>query len=122
MLSPKDFELLLYILENPQNSQSDTVNNFGPSTYARLKHLSHMDAIKPHLTRHSDSGYVHTGYEITDIGHMLIEDQQGILQEKQKNKWEDRAWKLAPIVISVLALIVAVISLGQALHWIDLAK
>lgn len=122
MLSPKDYELLLYIRDNPQNAQPDTVSTFGPAAYARLKHLSNMEAIKPRLTRHSEGGYVHTGYEVTDIGHMLIEDQQGTLQEKRRNKWEDRAWKFAPIVISVFALIIAAVSLAQALHWIDIAK
>lgn len=83
--------------------------------------MLHLEAVKPRLTRQSDGGYVHTGYEITDIGHMLIEDYHEDVTEKWRIKWEDRAWKFAPIVISSLALIVAVISLLQALHRIDLA-
>ncbi len=104
MLSSKDYELLLYIRDNPQNAKLDTVGMFGPSTYARLKHMSHLEAIKPSLTRQSDGGYVHTGYEITDVGHMLIEDQYEAMQEAQSKMSEERLWRFIPIAISLAAL------------------
>ena len=61
-------------------------------------------------------------YVVTPTGEMHIEDYLLEHRKIAKAKWEDMAWKFAPIVISILALIVATISLAQALHWIDLAK
>lgn len=58
----------------------------------------------------------------TALGKKAIEEWT--LQEKiaSKQLWENRLWKFVPICISLLALIVATISLLEALHWIHLEQ
>ena len=122
MLSSNDFAMLVYLRDNPQNAQADMFANFGNSAPARLKYLLRMEAIQPSLTKHADGSSVHTGFSLTSTGYMMLEDYMLEHRITSRAKWEDRAWKLAPIIISALALIVAVTSLAQSLHWIDIAR
>ena len=59
---------------------------------------------------------------ITELGIKTVEDWKLSKIQDSKQLWESRAWKLAPILISLVALIVAIVSLLEALHWIHLAQ
>ena len=64
--------------------------------------------------------------EIKDTDYFTISVEGIDYLERRKalwrRMWEDRIFRLAPIVISIMALAVAAVSLLQALHWIHLEK
>ena len=60
--------------------------------------------------------------QITALGIKTVEEHALHQQQIRKRLWEERIWKLTPICISILALIVATISLLEALHWIHLEQ
>lgn len=105
MLSLNNYNLLVYLRDNHKNDESGTVAAFGSSVYARLEHLSKLEAVKPTLSRHDDGSCVHTGYNVTSIGHMLIEDYEHENKVAHKAKFEERAWKFAPVAISLVSLV-----------------
>ena len=120
--SEKEIQILTHIRDNPDATESTIIDMFGPAAEIRLRQLLGLSAIR--FDGHYEKGlFIESGtYVVTPTGEMLIEDYLLEHRQKQKAKWEDRLWKFVPIVISVLALIVATISLAQALHWIDIAK
>lgn len=62
---------------------------------------------------------IYTGkIQITPLGLKTLEDWHLRENKRRRKLWEYRAWKF----ISLLALIVAIISLLQSLHWIHLEK
>ena len=66
---------------------------------------------------------IYTGeIEITELGKKALEEWRLQKKENRRKLLEDRISKFAPIVISIIALIVAITSLLQSLHWIDLEK
>ena len=76
----------------------------------------------------SDTYYIQHSPTNTDLlelsahGLKAWDDWKWQKKRDRQKILEDRAWKIIPIVISISALIVATISLLQALHWIDLAR
>ena len=76
----------------------------------------------------SDTYYIQYSTTNTDLlelsshGLKAWEDWKWQKKHDRQKVLEDRALKIIPIVISISALIVATISLLQALHWIDLAR
>lgn len=122
MLAVKEYQLLNHLKEHPDATKETIVSTFGESAEIRLNNLHMVNAIR--LDGHYVKGeFIPSGkYLIANVGKMLLEDYAYEHHLTQKAKWEDRAWKFAPIIISTLALIVAATSLAQALHWIDLAR
>lgn len=105
MMSLSNYELLVYLRDNPGNDESDTVALFGQATYARLRYLSQQEAIKPSVSRINDGSCVCRGYELTSIGHMLIEDYEKERKKALGAKKEERLWKLATMLISLIAVL-----------------
>lgn len=66
---------------------------------------------------------IYTGkIQITPLGLKTLEDWHLHKKKDRRKLLEWRISKYAPIIISIVALIVATISLLQSLHWIDLEK
>ena len=59
---------------------------------------------------------------ITQLGIKAVEDWRLNDKSKANKTWEYRFWNIASIVLSVLALIIAGVSLAQALYWIDISR
>ena len=59
---------------------------------------------------------------ITQLGIKAVEDWRLNDKSKADKTWEYRFWNIASIVLSVLALIIAGVSLAQALCWIDISR
>lgn len=59
-----------------------------------------------------------TRLAITPRGREILE----AYQQKRRQRLEDRLWKLLPLLLSSLALIVSTIALLESLHWIHISK
>ena len=76
----------------------------------------------------SDSYYIQTSSSNSDMlelsphGMKVIEDWSRKKKKEHRKLVEWRITKYAPIIISIIALIVAIISLLQSLHWIHLEQ
>ena len=81
---------------------------------------SYIEHIYAHIQDESGADdSVYTGkLRITPLGLKVLEEWRLHENKRRWKLWEDRAWKF----ISLLALIVAIISLLQSLHWIHLEK
>lgn len=112
----KALHLRVDFLSTPDRSAPFCGHTFPlPNTaYLEIEYVNEVNEFGLNFSKRTD--VIH----ITDLGIKTIEDWKAHCRQKAKQKWEARAWKFIPIVISVLALIVATTSLAQALHWIDL--
>ena len=76
----------------------------------------------------SDSYYIQTSSSNSDMlelsphGMKVMEDWSRKKKKEHRKLVEWRITKYAPIIISIIALIVAIISLLQSLHWIHLEQ
>jgi len=78
--------------------------------------------IRPPIPNTSYLDIIAGKLKITPRGLKALEEWQLRKKKHLQKLREDRISKFAPIVISTIALIVAIISLLQSLHWIDLEK
>lgn len=105
-ISEKEFQILTHIKDNPDATLITIIDRFGQAAEIRLQHLLSISAIR-FDGHYDDNGvFIETGaYVVTPTGEMLIEDYLLEHRLKQKAKWEDRAWRFVPIIISLIALI-----------------
>ena len=86
------------------------------TTYLEREYVSVED--ENHLSYSTYTGRI----KITPRGLKVLEEWRRQKKKEHRKLVEWRITKYAPIVISIIALIVAIISLLQSLHWIHLEQ
>ena len=105
-------------------STPDRKTYSGSSLSIPISNSSYLNRIYETVT--DEYGFSHGNYtgfiEISELGVKALEEWHLANKKASRKLWEERLWKFAPLPISITALAVAIISLLQALHWIQLAK
>ena len=106
MITKYDYELLCFIDSHEYPAKEDIAQAFGRGYQARLGKLEKMKAVKePFIPDGKGDFVLAPGYAITDEGYMLMQDYSYNVAFSLARLWEERYWKLAPIIISIIALI-----------------
>ena len=121
MLKKDDYDLLCFAKSMPYASKETLISRFGPGTSARISTLEHEHILNiPYISTHGHGMILAPGYAVTDKGYMLMKDYEYDKAFSLKRLWEDRVWKLTPIVISLIALVKSfwpeIVSLWQMLQ------
>lgn len=133
LLTEIDFQLLEYVQQSDGISFDDLVKNFRDrdTTEFRINQLAEGDLqIRPHgFISVQNSSYLSREFRgndvffhITPIGKRTLEDWKFQKDRIFKKLMEDRFLKIAPILISMTALILSVLALLQSLGWIDISR
>ena len=133
LLTEIDFQLLEYVQQSDGISFDDLVKNFRDrdTTEFRINQLAEGDLqIRPHgFISVQSSSYLSREFRgndvffhITPIGKRALEDWKFQKDRIFKKLMEDRFLKIAPILISMTALILSVLALLQSLGWIDISR
>ena len=118
-----DYEILSCLEDSPLNKDS-LIASFPDQTAPafrldRLCESSHIAHVYEDEFYGRSGSTIYTGMvEITEQGLKALADWKLQRKKERRKLREERAWKF----ISLLALIVAIISLLQSLHWIHLEK
>ena len=133
LLTEIDFQLLEYVQQSDGISFDDLIKNFRDrdTTEFRINQLAEGDLqIRPHgFISVQNSSYLSREFRgndvffhITPIGKRTLEDWKFQKDRIFKKLMEDRFLKIAPILISMTALILSVLALLQSLGWIDISR
>ena len=111
MLTKYDYDLLKYVDSNDHPTDNIITHALGRGSKARLDALIRDKAIEcPYLIRDGGQLGFTDGYVVTDKGYMLMQDYSYNVAFSLKRLWEERCWKLAPIIISIVALVVSILA------------
>ena len=128
-LSYFDYELLQYIADNSPVLESDIIEHFAEQSALSLRLSLLSTSLKKSAGSFSypveNTSYISYQYEeftdqygltrtkktsyiqIEPLGKKVLEEYHHKLKMSHRKKWEDRFWKLGPIIISIIALIIA---------------
>ena len=111
MINKYDYDMLCYISRTPNAHEHHIVNLFGPGSHARLHNLISNGIVCRTTTANEYGGHDINGcFAISDKGHMLMQDYSYNVGFSLKRLWEERYWKLVPIVISLVSLIFSILA------------